>query len=277
MHVKSLKKKPVISRLKMSASPRHRAFHPLHLRSFSMKLPPSLSSSMKMKALLHILLRHLPRLAISKPSLLGIFPGKGLYQNIKMKMQASLSKALININTVMHTRTFPYLRMVIRSLILKAKSFAITIVKAKRHLGVHSLKFPGLKRNKKKSLYGYGGSYRFYFNWSSRSHVLPVPASVLAGCYSSRRLYCDLARNSSRALSGGNRQCEEEITGETLLSRYLQSLEEKVFEDSGDGNNNSINNIDKLAEMFIEMGHKKFMLEKQESDRSFQEMMARSL
>ncbi|XP_039157152.1 uncharacterized protein LOC120287807 [Eucalyptus grandis] len=276
MHVKILKK-PMIPRLKMSASPRHRAFHPLRLHSFSMKLPPSLFSSMKMKTLLHTLLSHLPRLAIWKPSLLEIFPRKELYLDIMMNMQASLSKALINTNTLIHTLIFPYLRMVIRSLIPKAKSFAVTIVKAKRHLAVHSLKFPGLKRNKKKSLYGYGGSYRFYFNWSSRSHVLPAPAAVLAGCYSSRRLYCDLARNSSGALYGGHHQCEEEITGETELSRYLQWLEGKVFEDSGDGNDNSINNIDNLAEMFIEVGHEKFILEKQESDRSFQEMMARSL
>ncbi|KAL3755404.1 hypothetical protein ACJRO7_002452 [Eucalyptus globulus] len=276
MHVKILKK-PMIPRLKMAASARHKAFHPFRLRSFSMKLPPSLSSTMKLKTLFHSLLRRLPRFTISKPSLFEIFPRKELYLNIMMKMQASLSKALININNVMHTHIFPYLRMVIRSLTPKAKSFAVNIVRTKRQLVVRSLKFPWLKSNSKKSLHGYGSSYRFYFNWSSRSHVLPVPAPVLAGCYSSRRLYRNMARNSWRALYSGRHQREEEISGETQLSRYLQSLEEKVFKDSGDGNDNCINDIDKLAEMFIEVSHKKFMLEKQESDRSFQEMMARSL
>ncbi|XP_056158901.1 uncharacterized protein LOC130134924 [Syzygium oleosum] len=268
---------PPIPRLKMAASPRHKAFHSLRLRSFSMKLPPSLSSSLKMKALLQTLLGHLPRLTIAKPSLLEIFARKELYLHIMVKMQASLSKVLINIDTLMRGLVLPYLRMVVRSLVPKAKSFAVTIVKAKRHLVVRPLEFPGLKRNRKKSLYGYGGSYRFYFNWSSRSHVLPVPAPVLAGCYSSGRFYCNSARNSSRALYEGLHQCKEEITGETELSRYLQWLEDKLFEDSGHGNDNISNNIDKIAEMFIEMGHEKFILEKQESDRSFQEMMARSL
>ncbi|KAI3412245.1 uncharacterized protein J3R85_017618 [Psidium guajava] len=276
MHVKNLKK-PMIPRLKMSASPRHRAFHPLRLQGFSPKLPPSLSSSMKMKTILHTIPRRLARLVVRKPAFLQIFPRKDLYLHIVMRMQASLSKSLIDINALVRTLIFPYLARVVRSLVPTAKSLAVNIVRAKKYLVVPSLKFPWLKRNDQKSLYGYGGSYRFYFNWSSRSHVLPVPAPVLAGCYSSRRSYYDLARDSSRALYGGLHQREEEITGEAQLSRYLRWLEEKAFEDSGDGNDNSINNIDKLAEMFIEMGHEKFRLEKQESDRSFKEMMVRSL
>lgn len=67
-------------------------------------------------------------------------------------------------------------------------------------------------------------------------------------------------------------------------SRYLEWLEEKV-----DGNINIIgdhhvgerdvgdDDIDHLADMFIARCHEKFLLEKVESYRRFQEMLARSL
>ncbi|WJX84011.1 hypothetical protein P8452_66624 [Trifolium repens] len=92
------------------------------------------------------------------------------------------------------------------------------------------------------------GSFRLHYNWcsSKSSHVLPVPEPVYEG--------------------------------------YLQWLEEekkkkkKKIEEGDEKEKEIVNeNIDMLAEMFIANCHEKFKLEKQESDRRFQEMIARSM
>ena len=59
------------------------------------------------------------------------------------------------------------------------------------------------------------------------------------------------------------------------LAGYLQWLEEKAHDDDND--EQEINEIDVLADMFIANCHEKFRLEKQESDRRFEEMLARGL
>lgn len=65
----------------------------------------------------------------------------------------------------------------------------------------------------------------------------------------------------------------EEQDDDDELSRYLKWLEEKGNREQ----ESSCNEIDKLADMFIANCHEKFRLEKQESYRRFQEMMARSV
>ncbi|GFP79812.1 hypothetical protein PHJA_000124600 [Phtheirospermum japonicum] len=60
------------------------------------------------------------------------------------------------------------------------------------------------------------------------------------------------------------------------LSRYLQWLEEEKGNTNNKEYYSSCNEIDKLADMFIANCHEKFRLEKQESYRRFQEMLARS-
>lgn len=71
----------------------------------------------------------------------------------------------------------------------------------------------------------------------------------------------------------------DEMAPESQLSGYLQWLEEK---NKGNDNGSRItvdemNEIDRLADKFIANCHEKFRLEKQESYRRFQEMMARSV
>ena len=61
---------------------------------------------------------------------------------------------------------------------------------------------------------------------------------------------------------------------ESELSGYLHWLEEKV---SNSPTKEDTNEIDQLADMFIANCHEKFRLEKVESYRRFQEMMARSV
>ncbi|KAA0043723.1 uncharacterized protein E6C27_scaffold236G00520 [Cucumis melo var. makuwa] len=118
-----------------------------------------------------------------------------------------------------------------------------------------------LKRNKKKLLYG---SFRLHYNWCSvssnkYSHVTPAVLTFDHG------IGCG---------AGGDQ-----------LGGYLQWLEERDVNKKSNNNNNNnnvedreegVNEIDKLAEIFIARCHEKFKLEKQESYRRFQDMMARS-
>ena len=73
---------------------------------------------------------------------------------------------------------------------------------------------------------------------------------------------------------------EHEEVGEdchdSQLAGYLQWLEEKKVNGAA-ASAPEINEIDMQAEMFIANCHEKFRLEKQESDRRFQEMLARSM
>lgn len=120
--------------------------------------------------------------------------------------------------------------------------------------------------NKKKKIIM--GSFRLHYNWcssnKSSSHVLPVPAPVFDG----------LPSKSNRFFRHSIEEESHEDSSE--LAGYLQWLEEKVKDDD-EKEIKDHNNIDELAEMFIANCHEKFRLEKQESDRRFQEMLARSM
>ncbi|KAL1293551.1 hypothetical protein HN51_054203 [Arachis hypogaea] len=115
------------------------------------------------------------------------------------------------------------------------------------------------------------GSFRLHYNWcSSKSstathHVLPV-----------------LPTNKWNTVLPSEKQQQQEVVGENFhdldLAGYLQWLEEKPHHGGEeDQSSKEINEIDLMAEMFIANCHEKFRLEKQESDRRFQEMLARGL
>ncbi|XP_047944320.1 uncharacterized protein LOC125190938 [Salvia hispanica] len=99
--------------------------------------------------------------------------------------------------------------------------------------------FKLMRKSKQKKLYF--ASFRLHYNWCSSSRSLCYPAYDVVGV---------------------------DCPGE--LSKYLQWLEER-------GDEESCNEIDRLADLFIADCHEKFRLEKQESYRRFQEMMARSV
>ncbi|GMI71161.1 hypothetical protein like AT3G57950 [Hibiscus trionum] len=120
------------------------------------------------------------------------------------------------------------------------------------------------KKYKHKKLFF--GSFRLHYNWCS-SHVTPVPAPVLEWCDNS---------NSAAATHFFCDSTGQENAMESELSGYLQWLEENKVDDESNCETD-MNEIDELAEMFIANCHEKFMLEKQESYRRFQEMMARSV
>ncbi|KAL6532913.1 hypothetical protein OROGR_013873 [Orobanche gracilis] len=160
----------------------------------------------------------------------------------------------------------------------KAKSFLLKLAK-----DIHYPHFVELlpllrKRNKNRNQTKlFFGSFRLHYNWCSSSHVMPLGQ----GTYnSSPQVYYDSCWNSVVPTGLDNyyhhhhheqiQECDEEE-----LSRYLQWLEEKG--NSYQEYSGSCNEIDKLAELFIANCHEKFRLEKQESYRRFQEMLARSV
>ncbi|KAF1892224.1 hypothetical protein Lal_00036585 [Lupinus albus] len=114
------------------------------------------------------------------------------------------------------------------------------------------------------------GSFRLHYNWcssSKSSHVLPVPQRVYEGLSSTTYLY----NNDSIE------KLQSEDFHDSELEGYLRWLEEKKNEKGESTKEQEMNEIDMLAEMFIANCHEKFRLEKQESDRRFQEMLARSI
>ncbi|KAK7260434.1 hypothetical protein RIF29_26468 [Crotalaria pallida] len=122
------------------------------------------------------------------------------------------------------------------------------------------------KRNSKKIIMK--GSFRLHYNWSSSKS------------FRVSHLYYDSKWNPTTT---NVIVAEQEAGGEDFpdskLAGYLQWLEEGVYDGKDFVNkmDHGINEIDMQAEMFIANCHEKFKLEKQESDRKFQEMLARSL
>ncbi|CAI9761137.1 unnamed protein product [Fraxinus pennsylvanica] len=166
-------------------------------------------------------------------------------------MKTSSSFSSMKMKTLLQTFILSHLYRIARAL-AKAKAILVEVLKDLQL--VHFIQFPALKRNKNKHKLFFG-SFRLHYNWCS-SHVMPV----LEGC-SADHDYYDSTRNS--IIPTPEHEGSE-------LSAYLRWLEEKSHE-------NPSNEIDRLADLFIQNCHEKFRLEKQESYRRFQEMMARSI
>ncbi|GMI63356.1 hypothetical protein like AT3G57950 [Hibiscus trionum] len=172
------------------------------------------------------------------------------FQSISMKPPSSSTSTSMKIRTLTHTLIHAQLRHLIRAF-SKAKSLVVRIYKENKPIKYLISNSKATKKKHNKLLFG---SFRLHYNWCS-SHVAPV----LKGC-TATHLYYDSVIPTE--------QCESELSG------YLQWVEEKKVNSSGE---TDMNEIDKLAEMFIADCYEKFRLEKQESYRRFQEMMATSV
>lgn len=179
-------------------------------------------------------------------------------QALSMKSSSSSTLSYMKIKTLIHSFIFSHVCRVIRAL-SKAKSIIVEVLKDNQP--IHHFIYPKKNKNKKYMTKILFGSFRLHYNWCS-SHVMPVPAPVLDE-FTATHLYYDPSWNSIISTE----KCEDHGP-ESELSGYLQWLEEK-------GNN--ANEIDRLADVFIANCHEKFRLEKQESYRRFQEMLARSM
>lgn len=87
-------------------------------------------------------------------------------------------------------------------------------------------------------------------------------------------MYYDSSWNSVIPNSEEDGVDEDEL--EPQLSSYLRWLEEKHADNSTEESTVG-DEIDRLADLFIANCHEKFRLEKQESYRRYQEMLARSI
>ncbi|KAJ0088911.1 hypothetical protein Patl1_33003 [Pistacia atlantica] len=187
-------------------------------------------------------------------------------QALSMKSSSSSSSSTTltfnKVKTLIHTFIFSHVCRLIRAL-AKAKSIFLEIVKDNIHPKHFILpsKTSKLNKHKKKIFFG---SFRLHYNWCS-SHVTPVPAPILD---EATHFYYDSTWNSVISTEQSDHH-----EGESELSGYLHWLEEKVRGNS----EQKMNEIDRLADVFIANCHEKFRLEKQESYRRFQEMLARSM
>lgn len=166
--------------------------------------------------------------------------------------------------TLIHNFIFSHIFRLARAL-TKAKTIIIELFKEIHLNNLHFLEPLILKKNKNKNKL-YFGSFRLHYNWCS-SHVVPMTSPNLYN----NHVYYDPTWNSFM----------DDMASESQLSGYLQWLEEKnMGDDNVNGSGISVdemNEIDRLADKFIANCHEKFRLEKQESYRRFQEMMARSV
>ncbi|XP_047938339.1 uncharacterized protein LOC125186066 [Salvia hispanica] len=184
-----------------------------------------------------------------------------------MKPSTPISK----LKTLIQTFIFSHLYRATRAF-AKAKSLLLEHVR-----DIHFLHLVEFKRGRNSKRKLYFGSFRLHYNWCA-SHVMPLSEES----YPNSHIYYDASWNvlvptntnkasTTLAIPDGIASSLEYREPEGL-SRYLEWLEEEK------GNQESSSNeIDKLADLFIADCHEKFRLEKQESYRRFQEMMARSI
>ncbi|KAF3442631.1 hypothetical protein FNV43_RR16547 [Rhamnella rubrinervis] len=195
--------------------------------------------------------------------------------SVKLPSSSSSStSSSMELKNLVHTLIFSHVCRFIRAL-SKAKSKALSIL-------IHLLRenqpmrlIYTTRKNKKKNKNAkmFFGSFRLHYNWCSSSHVMPVAAPVYDGL-SVTHSYYDSSWNSE--VSTEHSQYFEDCP-ESQLSGYLQWLEDKKVHDESDDAAVDVNEIDRLADLFIASCHEKFILEKQESYRRFQEMLARSM
>ncbi|KAK1307504.1 hypothetical protein QJS10_CPA10g00097 [Acorus calamus] len=156
----------------------------------------------------------------------------------------------MKIKTLIHAHIARRICRLIQAMI-KAKSSFIKLLRRKYN---NKNKYNNIIHNNKNVF----TSIRFHYNWSS-SLVQPEPE--LEG------YYYDSSWNSVIPTAYEEVNYEDDDVLDLPLPPWLEERLEEV--DS--------NEIDRLAERFIEMCHEKFRLEKQESYRRYQEMLARSV
>ncbi|XP_043692404.1 uncharacterized protein LOC122642866 [Telopea speciosissima] len=169
----------------------------------------------------------------------------------------------MKIKTLIHSHIFRHFCRLVCA-VTKVKSKLIQLLKENRpDYYIESINKSIKNKKKMKKLFG---SIEAHYSWCS-SHVRPMPMPVTEPSmdgFNASHAYYDSTWDSV---------CEEGM--ESQLSGYLNWLEEKVPESSAV--DFEVDEIDRLAAKFIANCHEKFRLEKQESYRRYQEMMARSI
>ncbi|XP_062227485.1 uncharacterized protein LOC133925645 [Phragmites australis] len=191
-------------------------------------------------------------------------------------MEALLPSSISpKISTILQSHVYPRVGHVFRAL-ARFKSLLLgALGKTKRGAPrpcskqhANSYRSRSKKRNKKPHFTWSGGSparaeeldaWSCYDHESTWNVVVPAPAGVEGGSEDGTAEYC-----------GYLCWLEEEKPDDVLVVEEAED-----FDGAGEGN--GVNEIDRLAEKFIARCHAKFLQEKQESYRRYQEMIARSM
>ncbi|XP_015692063.2 uncharacterized protein LOC102703209 [Oryza brachyantha] len=209
-------------------------------------------------------------------------------------MEALLPSSISpKINTILHSHIYPQVGHVFRAL-AKFKSLLLDVLSKKRAptrgggggqkyaIGYRSRP----EKSKKRIISKVAGFMKLRFTWAAAAVVAPARAKDLELHY---HPYCHddstwnvvvPAAEAAEELRGGD---DSEDCGylcwleEATSPDALPAAEEGEDGGGGGGGDSAMNEIDRLAERFIARCHAKFLLEKQESYRRYQEMMARSI
>lgn len=166
--------------------------------------------------------------------------------------------------------------------IYRASSILVRVLRKTQYnlLSIPSSFYPRRASKKQKNNIFFG-SFRLHYNFCS-SHVVPVSAPVRLPdeLYLAHLQYDSTweSMHSTEPMDGlGDDYGESQEPSQ--LSSYLKQLEDDTANDGKEEveeegkERKMMNEIDKLADMFIAYSHEKFMLEKVDSYRRFQEML----
>ncbi|KAF2538590.1 hypothetical protein F2Q68_00023160 [Brassica cretica] len=167
--------------------------------------------------------------------------------------------------------------------ISRASSILVSVLRKKQYnlLSMSCSLYPKRASKKQKNNIFFG-SFRLHYNFCS-SHVVPVSAPVRLPeeLYLAHLQYDSTweSMHSTESIDGLGDDVDDEIQEPSQLSSYLKQLEDDKAKDGKEEEEEEgkemkmMNEIDKLADMFIAYSHEKFMLEKVDSYRIFQEML----
>ncbi|KAL5215532.1 hypothetical protein ABZP36_006933 [Zizania latifolia] len=197
------------------------------------------------------------------------------------------------INSILHSHVYPQVGHVFRAL-AKFKSFLLDVLSKERSATTrgggkkYAIGYTSRPAKSGKTISKVAGFMKLHFTWASANSMTPARANDLDVHYYHAHSYYDdstwnvVVSADAEELRGGGGDDADDFG-------YLCWLEEERSSDDaipaegedggGDGGGNSATNeIDRLAERFIARCHAKFLLEKQESYRRYQqEMMCRSI
>uniref|UniRef100_A0A1J3DIP1 Cotton fiber protein n=1 Tax=Noccaea caerulescens TaxID=107243 RepID=A0A1J3DIP1_NOCCA len=160
--------------------------------------------------------------------------------------------------------------------ISRVSSIIVRVLRKKQYnLLSLSSSFNPKRASKKQKNNIFFGSFRLHYNFCS-SHVVPVstPVRLPEELYLAHLQYDSTWESMHSSESMDVRDDDGEFQEPPQLSRYLRELEGKVKDGEEEGKEMvMMNEIDKLADLFIANCHEKFLLEKVDSYRRFQETL----
>ncbi|KAJ0266239.1 hypothetical protein HA466_0002730 [Hirschfeldia incana] len=191
----------------------------------------------------------------------------------------SQTSSSVKLKSLIQTLVISQVCRLIRK-IYRASSILVRVLRKKQYnlLSMPSSFYPKRASKKQKNNIFFG-SFRLHYNFCS-SHVVPVSAPVrLPEELYLAHLQYDSTWDSMHSTEPMDGLADDDESQEpSQLSSYLKQLEDdkvnggKEEEEKGK-EMKMMNEIDKLADMFIAYSHEKFMLEKVDSYRRFQEML----